>query len=69
MLHLEIQKGEEAMKTSEFEKYLGVTDACMKILSINTKGCGQLTSNDTYFADSWFSYVKAAEEEMAVGVD
>ena len=47
MLHLEIQNGKEAIKTSEFHKYLGDTDECMKILSVATKGCGQLTSNDT----------------------
>ena len=69
MLHLEIQKGEEAMKKSGFQKYLKGTDACMKILPIGTKGCGQMTSNDTYFADIWFSSVKTAEGEMDVGVD
>ena len=45
MLHLEIQKGKEAMKR----------------LAVATKGCGKLTSNDTYFSDSWFSSVKTAE--------
>ena len=34
-----------------------------------TKGCGDLTSNDTYFADSWFSSVKMVEETMAAVVD
>ena len=58
MLHLEIQKGEEAMKTSNFQKDLGGTTLCMKRLAIDTKGCGQLTSNDTYFPDIWFSSVK-----------
>ena len=33
-----------------------------------TKGCGQLTSNDTYFSDSWFSPVKISEEAIAAGV-
>ena len=28
-----------------------------------------LTSNDTYFSDSWFSSIKTSEEVMAVGVD
>ena len=37
MLHLDIQKGEEAMKTSEFQKYLGGTDTCMKILVMSNK--------------------------------
>ena len=66
MLHLDIQKGEEAMKTSRFQNVLGGTTACMKRLTIATKGCGQLTSNDNYFADSWFSSVETAEEDMSI---
>ena len=69
MLHPDIQKWKEAMKTSEFQKYLGGTSVCMNILVMATKGCGQLASNDTYFADSRFSYVKTAEEPMNAGVD
>ena len=69
MLHLEIQKGKEAMKTSTFQNVLGGTTVCMKRLAISTKGCGQLTSNDTYFPDSWFSSVKNAEEMTDAGVD
>ena len=34
-----------------------------------TKGCLQLTSNETYFDDSWFSVVKTAEEAIALGVN
>ena len=68
MLHLNIQMGKEAMKTSELQKYLGGTIACMKRLPISTKGCGQLTSNDTYFADSSFSSVETTEEMKAAGV-
>ena len=41
----------------------------MKRLDMDTKGCGHSTSNDTYFADSWFSGVKTFEEPIAVGVD
>ena len=52
MLHLEIQKGKEAMNMSKFQK-----------------GYGKLTSNDTHFADIWFSYVKTAEDMAAAGVD
>ena len=40
-----------------------------KIIMMSTKGCDQLASNDNYFADSWFSGVKTAEEAMAEGVD
>ena len=58
MLHLDIKKGKEAMRTSTFQKYIGGNTECMKRLSIDTKGCVQITSNDTYFADSWFSSVK-----------
>ena len=68
MLHLEIKKGKEATKISKLKKVQGGTDACMKRLAVATKGCGQLTSNDTYFADSWFSYAKTAEEMAAAEV-
>ena len=53
------------MKTLNFQKYLGGTAACTKILTMDTYGCGQLKSNYTYFADTWFSEVKTAEEAMA----
>ena len=69
MLHLDIQKGEGGIKTSEFKKYIGSATECMRRLAIATKGCGQLKSNDTYFADGWFSSVKMAEDAMAAGVD
>ena len=52
MLHLDIQKGKEAMKKSTFQSELGGTSECMKRLSIATKGCGQLTSNDTDFSSN-----------------
>ena len=58
-----------AMKTSNFQKYIGGTAAYMKRLDIATKGCDQLTTNDTYFSDSWFSSVKTAKEMAAAVVD
>ena len=42
---------------------------CMKRLAISTKGCGQLISNDTYFAGRWFSSIKNSKEMEAAGVD
>ena len=69
MLHLNNQKRKEAINTSEFQIYLGGTAACMKILMISKKSCGQLTSNDNYFVDSWFSGVKTAEKAMDLGVN
>ena len=41
----------------------------MKILPIATKGFGQMTSNDTYFDDIWFTSIKTSEEMKAAGVD
>ena len=69
MLHLEMKNGKETMKTSELKIYIRGTTACIKRLSIATKGCVQPTSNNTYFADSCLSSVKTSEEAMAVGVD
>ena len=69
MSHLEIQKVEEAMKTSKFQKYLGGTSVCIKRLAIATKGCVRLTSNDTYFSNSRFSSAKTAEKTMSAGVN
>ena len=69
MLHLDIQKGKEAMKKLTFQSVLGGTSVCMKRLDIATKVCGQLTSNDTYFSDIWFSSVKKSEEMAAAGVN
>ena len=60
MLYLEIQKGKEAMKTSEFQKYLGGTASYTKRRLTADKGCGQLTSNDTESADVLFSSLKTA---------
>ena len=69
MLHLEIQKGKEAMKKWTFQSELGGTAACMKRMAIATKVCGQLISNDTYFANSWFGSVKNTEDMTAAGVN
>ena len=38
MLHLDIQKGKEDTRTSIFQKYLGWTAACIKILIITKNG-------------------------------
>ena len=40
----------------------------MKRLMIDTKGCGELKSNYTYFVDIWFSGVKNDYEAMSAGV-
>ena len=43
--------------------------SCRKRLMMDTKVCGQLTSNNTYFSDIWFSGVKTSQEAMSEGVD
>ena len=48
MVYLEIQRGGGGeMKTSEFQQYFGDTVACTKILMRDTKGCGQMSPNNT----------------------
>ena len=69
MVHLDIQKGKEAMKTLGFQKDLGGTAVCMKRLAMDSKGCVQMTSNYTYFTYGWSSSVETAEDVMAAGVD
>ena len=43
MLHLEVQKGEEATMFFDFQKELIENTALMDRLTMATKGCGQLT--------------------------
>ena len=46
MLYLEIQKGKESMKTSEFQQFIRGMSACTRrIIKVN-KGCGQISPND-----------------------
>ena len=56
------------MKTSNFQQRIGGTAACIRRQMIATKECGQLTSNDIYFADSWFIGVKIVNKSMVEGV-
>ena len=69
MLHLDIQKVKEATNASTFQQQIRGTAACMKRLMVDTKGCGKMTSYNTYFSDGWFIGVKTAEEAMFEGVD
>ena len=57
------------MKTSNFQKYLGGTAVCMNGIMMATKCCDQLTSNYTYFVDSWSNGQKTAQGVMSQGVD
>ena len=68
MLYLDIQKGKEKKNTEEFQKDIGETETCIKIITKVTKGCGNLSSINTIF-DIWFIVVKKDEEYSAEGVD
>ena len=41
MLHLDIQKGKEAMNTSKPQKDTRDTNVCMERLAVANKGCGR----------------------------
>ena len=62
-------KGEGGYEDVKNLKNIGDTTACMKRRAIVAKGCGQLTSNNTYVDDSLFSSIKTAEEIASTGVD
>ena len=69
MLYLEIRKGKEAMKSSDFQQQIGWTAATINRTTKATKGFVQMSSKYTFFDDSWFRGVKTAEEEMDEVVD
>ena len=53
----------------EFSKVIVGTAECTNRLTMYTKECGQMISNDISFYESQFSRAKIAEKEMAEGVD
>ena len=57
------------MKSQVFQQQIRGAASCTKIIMKDNKGFCKLSLNDTLFADTWFSRVKTAEEEMAEGVD
>ena len=69
MFYLEIQKVKGGTQESYYQQGIGGTYYCMKIIMNYTKGCGQLSSNNTFFSASWFSRVKKTEEKNVEGID
>ena len=69
MFYLEVQKGEEVMKTLDFQQDIGGMASCMNIIMKDTKRCGQLSSNITLFYDIWFSGFKTSKEVNVEEVD
>ena len=61
MLYLEIQNGKEATKTGKFQQDIGGNAASTKIIIRIKKGCGKLSSNNTYYDDIWFSGLKTVK--------
>ena len=53
------------MKALGFQKNIGGTSDFMKIIMKYNIGCSKLSSNGTFFYNSWFSRVKTAEEANA----
>ena len=49
ILYLEIQKGKESMKVSDFQNNIRGADIFMKIIMKANKGRGKMSSNDTLF--------------------
>ena len=69
MLYLEIHNGKEMMKTSGFQYDIGGMDNGINRIMKATKGCSQMSQNNTFFDDIWFSEVKTAEDKNADVVD
>ena len=49
------------MMAENFQWNIVGNAACIKILMMTEKGCVQLTSNDAYLSNTWFSVVRMDE--------
>ena len=58
ILYLDIKRGNESMKSFSFQQQIRKEADCMKRIMRATKGCGQLSSNYTFFADICLRVVK-----------
>ena len=65
MLYLDIKNGDKATKTAEFQNDVGGAISCTKIIMKYTKGCIQLSSNYTLFANIWFGGFKTVNYDNA----
>ena len=52
----------EETKTLDFQQHIGGMADCMNIIMKATKGCGQISSNYTFFSIRWLCGVKTAKE-------
>ena len=73
LILIEIQRGKQGMKSSQYNLELVSTSVFTKILMEEMKELGQrsLKGSTRYFFlfDSWFSSKKAAEAATSIGVD
>ena len=60
MLNLDIQKWKDAMKALADQQDIGGMDVSMESILKSNKDFGQLSSNNTFFADIWFRGLKTA---------
>ena len=56
------------MQELYFQHYIGGTDDYMKRITKDTKGCGKLSSNNTFFDYIWFRRSLISEGEKYRGI-
>ena len=64
MLYLREKKWKESTKMAEFKQDIGGMESWIKIIL----GCGKISSENTLFADIWFSGVNTVDDASAEGV-
>ena len=73
LLLIEVKIRKEGMKNSNYQKDLGATADCTKIMTEETKGVGHKSikggTKDCFLFDSWFASKKAEEYVVEVGSD
>ena len=73
LIFIEVHRNKEGMKRIKYQKGLGATVACTKIMMEAKKGIGQKyrkrVTNDGFLFDSWFSLRKATEAAMDIGAE
>ena len=71
LLLIGVQRGKEGMNHSKYQKEIGATTDCTKIMMEETKGIGQKSikggTKDCFLFYSWFASKNAEEYEMKFG--
>ena len=73
LIFVEVHRMKEEMNHRKYQKELGATAACTRIIMEATKGIGQNyikgVMKDCFLFDDWFSSNKAEEAVMGVGAE